>query len=392
MSGGVPLISKPGVDPPIATMSDWHTLSPPEDLYRSDVKGQHRESVEVMQPTAVVEGDVVVEESGGQEQAAASEIGALSEEPQKKRKKNTERRKEKLLAVVLLLLLVMARVKRRRQFPVRLSASSLMLEPVPNTSICLDALCHNKNSLPAFVVLNGTGICRSRRCLGSFGYRFARWLYVHRGLYPFKKGKMARCRWVGGRGGSFFIINGQDGFRFFRAPLFQNRLFFHFVGKVLIHRAAFDVIILLDHRCHMKITGTSLMEGTVYLNTSGVVDARPAGQKHPVEMDITVLWLPTRWLASPAAWHSTSAPVTTMSDWHTLSPPEDLNRSDAKGQHRGRPHSRQCPTEQSVEVMQQAAVVKGDVVVEERGGQEQTVAGESGALSEGSSEEAKEKY
>ncbi|KRY95171.1 hypothetical protein T11_4289 [Trichinella zimbabwensis] len=23
-----------------------------------------------------------------------------------------------------------------------------------------------------------TGICRSRRCLGSFGYRFARWLYI----------------------------------------------------------------------------------------------------------------------------------------------------------------------------------------------------------------------
>ncbi|KRZ06532.1 hypothetical protein T11_10123 [Trichinella zimbabwensis] len=61
---------------------------------------------------------------------------------------------------------------------VRLAASSLMLEPVANTSICLDALCHNKNSSPAFVLLNGTGICRSRRCLGSFRYRFARWLYI----------------------------------------------------------------------------------------------------------------------------------------------------------------------------------------------------------------------
>ncbi|KRY07823.1 hypothetical protein T12_12158 [Trichinella patagoniensis] len=61
---------------------------------------------------------------------------------------------------------------------VRLGASSLMLEPVPNTSICLDALCHNKDSSPAFVLLNGTGICRSRRCLSSFGYRFARWLYI----------------------------------------------------------------------------------------------------------------------------------------------------------------------------------------------------------------------
>ncbi|KRX21116.1 hypothetical protein T07_13840 [Trichinella nelsoni] len=98
MSDGVPLNSKPGVDPPVATMSDWHTLSPPGDLYRPDVKGQHRESVEVMQPTAVVEGDVVVGESSGEEQAAASEIGALSEEPQKMRKKNTERRKEKLLS------------------------------------------------------------------------------------------------------------------------------------------------------------------------------------------------------------------------------------------------------------------------------------------------------
>ncbi|KRX13584.1 hypothetical protein T07_380, partial [Trichinella nelsoni] len=47
---------------------------------------------------------------------------------------------------------------------------------------------------------------------------------VHRELHPFKKGKMARCGWVGGRGGSFFIINGRDGFRFFRALLFQKRL------------------------------------------------------------------------------------------------------------------------------------------------------------------------
>ncbi|KRY37504.1 hypothetical protein T01_15936 [Trichinella spiralis] len=224
MSGGVSLNSKPGVDPPVATMSDWHTLSPPGDLYRPDVKGQHRESVE---PTAVVEGDVVVEESGGQEQAAASEIGALSEEPQKKRKKNTERRKEKLLkAVVLLLLLVMARVKRQRQFPVRLSASSLMLEPVPNTSV------------PTMFRQFRVSLCPVAVCTS--------W------TLPVKKGKMARCGWVGGRGGSFFIINGQDGFRFFRTPLFQNRLFFHFVGQVLIHRAAFDVIILLAHRCHIK--------------------------------------------------------------------------------------------------------------------------------------------
>ncbi|KRY42752.1 hypothetical protein T01_12731 [Trichinella spiralis] len=69
---------------------------------------------------------------------------------------------------------------------------------------------------------------------------------VHHGLYPFKKRKMARCGYLGGRGGSFLIINGQDGFRFFRAPLFQNRLLFHFVYQVLIHRAAFDVIILLQ--------------------------------------------------------------------------------------------------------------------------------------------------
>ncbi|KRZ51172.1 hypothetical protein T02_4669, partial [Trichinella nativa] len=34
--------------------------------------------------------------------------------------------------------------------------------------------------------------------------------------------------------------------------LFQKRLLFHFVCQVLIHRAAFDVIILLDHRCHIK--------------------------------------------------------------------------------------------------------------------------------------------
>ncbi|KRY34323.1 hypothetical protein T01_795 [Trichinella spiralis] len=40
---------------------------------------------------------------------------------------------------------------------------------------------------------------------------------VHRGLHPFEKRKMARCGWLSGRGGSFFIINSRDGFRFFRA-------------------------------------------------------------------------------------------------------------------------------------------------------------------------------
>ncbi|KRY27831.1 hypothetical protein T01_10358, partial [Trichinella spiralis] len=70
---------------------------------------------------------------------------------------------------------------------------------------------------------------------------------VHRGLYPFKKGKMARCGWVGGRGGSFFIINGRDGFH-----------------QVLIHRAAFDVIILLDHRCHVKEVWESALRDVVH--------------------------------------------------------------------------------------------------------------------------------
>ncbi|KRX40098.1 hypothetical protein T06_10010, partial [Trichinella sp. T6] len=64
---------------------------------------------------------------------------------------------------------------------------------------------------------------------------------VHRGLYSFKERKIARCGWLGGCGGSFLIINGRDGFRFFRALLFKKRLLFHFVGQVLIHRAAFDV-------------------------------------------------------------------------------------------------------------------------------------------------------
>ncbi|KRY42753.1 hypothetical protein T01_9485 [Trichinella spiralis] len=76
---------------------------------------------------------------------------------------------------------------------------------------------------------------------------------VHRGLYPFKERKVARCGWVGGRGGSFLIIDGRDGFRFFRTALLQNRLLFHFVCQVLIHRAAFDVIIPLDNRCHIKV-------------------------------------------------------------------------------------------------------------------------------------------
>ncbi|KRY24577.1 hypothetical protein T03_5618 [Trichinella britovi] len=35
-------------------------------------------------------------------------------------------------------------------------------------------------------------------------------------------------------------------------PLCQNRPLFHFVRQVFIHRAAFDVIIPLDHRCHLK--------------------------------------------------------------------------------------------------------------------------------------------
>ncbi|KAL1235871.1 CDGSH iron-sulfur domain-containing protein 3 [Trichinella spiralis] len=43
------VIASASGNPPVATMSDWHTLSPPGDLYRPDVKGQHRESVEVMQ-------------------------------------------------------------------------------------------------------------------------------------------------------------------------------------------------------------------------------------------------------------------------------------------------------------------------------------------------------
>ncbi|KRX28377.1 hypothetical protein T07_5837 [Trichinella nelsoni] len=76
---------------------------------------------------------------------------------------------------------------------------------------------------------------------------------VHRGLYPFKGRKIARCGWLGGRGGSFLIINGRDGSRFFRAALLQNRPFFHFVGQVFLHRAAFDVIIALDNRCHIKV-------------------------------------------------------------------------------------------------------------------------------------------
>ncbi|XP_003376681.1 conserved hypothetical protein [Trichinella spiralis] len=78
---------------------------------------------------------------------------------------------------------------------------------------------------------------------------------VHRGLYPFKERKVARCGWLGGRGGSFLIIDGRDGFRFFRTALLQNRFLFHFVCQVLNHRAACDVIIPLDNRCHIKPNG-----------------------------------------------------------------------------------------------------------------------------------------
>ncbi|XP_003368549.1 conserved hypothetical protein [Trichinella spiralis] len=65
-----------------------------------------------------------------------------------------------------------------------------------------------------------------------------------------------------------------------------------------------------------------------------------------------------------------------MSDSHTLSPPEDFYRSDAKGHHREHPHSRQRLTEQSVEVVQPAAVVEENGAVEESGGQEKSVARE----------------
>ncbi|KRZ83810.1 hypothetical protein T08_13172 [Trichinella sp. T8] len=76
---------------------------------------------------------------------------------------------------------------------------------------------------------------------------------VHRGLYPFKERKVARCGWICGCGSSFLIIDCRDWFRFFRAALLQNRLLFHFICQVLIHRAAFDVIISLDNRCHIKV-------------------------------------------------------------------------------------------------------------------------------------------
>ncbi|KAL1241550.1 Neurogenic locus notch [Trichinella spiralis] len=68
-----------------------------------------------------------------------------------------------------------------------------------------------------------------------------------------------------------------------------------------------------------------------------------------------------------------------MSDSHTLSPPEDFYRSDAKGHHREHPHSRQRLTEQSVEVVQPAAVVEEDGAVEESGGQEKKAAKSSSA-------------
>ncbi|KRY40983.1 hypothetical protein T01_5064 [Trichinella spiralis] len=76
---------------------------------------------------------------------------------------------------------------------------------------------------------------------------------VHRGLYLFKEWKVATCGCLGRRGESFLIIDGRDWFRFFRASLFQKRFLFHFVCQVLIHRAAFDVIIPLDNRCHIKV-------------------------------------------------------------------------------------------------------------------------------------------
>ncbi|KRX70298.1 hypothetical protein T06_10362 [Trichinella sp. T6] len=77
---------------------------------------------------------------------------------------------------------------------VRMAASSLMLEPAANTSICLDAHCHNKQSSPAFVPT----------MIGQFWILLCP-VAVHRGLYPFKKRKTARC---GSFGGSFLIING----------------------------------------------------------------------------------------------------------------------------------------------------------------------------------------
>ncbi|KRX20097.1 hypothetical protein T07_11418 [Trichinella nelsoni] len=136
---------------------------------------------------------------------------------------------------------------------VRLAASSLMLEPV-----FIKYQYMPRCTLPQQTFI--TGLCCPERDRDLQVPTMFRQFWVslcpvavHRGLYPFKKGKMARCGWLGGRGGSFLIINGRDGFRFFRTSLFQNRLLFHFVCQVLIHRAAFDMIISLDHQCHIKV-------------------------------------------------------------------------------------------------------------------------------------------
>ncbi|KRY65672.1 hypothetical protein T4B_5932 [Trichinella pseudospiralis] len=56
---------------------------------------------------------------------------------------------------------------------------------------------------------------------------------VYRRVYPFKKGQNAGCGWLGGRGGSCFIINDQNKFCFFRVSFFQRRLFSNLYAKCL---------------------------------------------------------------------------------------------------------------------------------------------------------------
>ncbi|KRZ84016.1 hypothetical protein T08_15277 [Trichinella sp. T8] len=75
---------------------------------------------------------------------------------------------------------------------VRQAASSLMLVPVANTSMCLDALCHNKKII--------TGLRCSKRyrdlqvpaMIGQFWESLCP-VAIHRGPYPSKERKIARC-------------------------------------------------------------------------------------------------------------------------------------------------------------------------------------------------------
>ncbi|XP_003378110.1 hypothetical protein Tsp_02305 [Trichinella spiralis] len=88
---------------------------------------------------------------------------------------------------------------------------------------------------------------------------------VHRG----RKGENGQM-WMGGWTRRKVLHHKWPGWvSFLPRSAFSKSPFFHFVCQVLIHWAAFDVIILLDHRCHVKVCpySTTTAYFVLYQNT-----------------------------------------------------------------------------------------------------------------------------